>query len=113
MTQKDFEDGLKAQMKISLFDLRYKKFYGSTWSGPIKQFSHRKGKIKLDYKERLFFQTHIKDNDIVCVVEFVCLQDDVKPFSLGWTVFRPFKIGDAKKTSKKDERDSSCRFFIF
>jgi hypothetical protein len=96
------EGNLRVQLKVSLFDLRYKKFYGRTWSGPIVQLAHKKGKIRLDYKERLFFQTHIKDSDIVFVVELVCLKDDVKSISLGWTLFRPFKLDDSKNALKKD-----------
>jgi hypothetical protein len=102
MIIKDLEGDLKVQLRVSLFDLRYKKFYGRTWSGPIVKLNHKKGKIKLDNKERLLFHTPIRDHDIVIAVELLCLKNDMKPLSLGWAVFRPFNLIDTKTVSKKD-----------
>lgn len=79
-------------MRISLFDMAYRTFFGRTWHGPFKSIKHSQGRSSVSYDENTYFHTAIRDNHILIIFEIVCSLSNGKKKSCGWTAFRPFNL---------------------
>nr|XP_006819889.1 PREDICTED: nephrocystin-4-like [Saccoglossus kowalevskii] len=86
------------EIRVSLFDIIYKKFFGRTWVGPAKSVkSSASQKARLQYNVPVYFHTSLNDPNIVIVVEIVGIittkKNKVQRVSCGWGIIRIFKDG--------------------
>ncbi|XP_033104596.1 nephrocystin-4-like isoform X2 [Anneissia japonica] len=93
------------EIRLSLFDITYKRFFGKTWKGPKKACKgENTGNPKLQYNTPVYFHTSLTDPNIVLVVEVVGTifpkSGDAQQISCGWGLLRPFEEDDIPDTSQ-------------
>ncbi|ESO88791.1 hypothetical protein LOTGIDRAFT_125375, partial [Lottia gigantea] len=80
------------QISVSLFDLKFKCFFGKQWIGPVVPCGQSK---KINYKQNIYFHTAYKNSNILGVIEIIVHTTDefgkVRRLSCGWGVIRFFK----------------------
>ncbi|XP_070560469.1 nephrocystin-4-like isoform X2 [Ptychodera flava] len=95
------------ELRVTLFDLTYKKFFGRTWVGPAKPIKTSSTQnARLQYNVPIYFHTSLNDNNIIAVVEIVGVittkKNKIQRISCGWGIIRPFKttnLGDLSSTT--------------
>ncbi|XP_077998235.1 nephrocystin-4-like [Glandiceps talaboti] len=92
------------EIRVTLFDATYKKFFGRTWVGPakpVKIASTQKG--RLQYNVPIYFHTSLNDVNIVAVVEVIAVvttkKNKIQRVSCGWGIIRPFKASNLNDLS--------------
>ncbi|KAK6176787.1 hypothetical protein SNE40_015020 [Patella caerulea] len=84
------------QVSVSLFDLKFKCFFGRQWIGPAVPCGESK---KVKYKQNVYFHTSLKNSNIVAVIEVIVNTTDeltgrIKKLSCGWGIIRLFKYNE-------------------
>ncbi|XP_072022580.1 nephrocystin-4-like [Amphiura filiformis] len=99
------EGSIEYEVRLNLFDITYKRFFGRTWVGPRKRSKTSvTNKVpKLQYNVPVYFHTSLADPNIVVVVEVIGILTPKKGrsqhVSCGWGVLRLFQQGDFVDTS--------------
>ncbi|XP_041479419.1 nephrocystin-4-like isoform X2 [Lytechinus variegatus] len=93
------------QLRFSLFDITFKRFFGRTLVGPKKVCKQSASHApRLQYNLPVYFHTSLADPNIVLIVEIIALINDAKTgprqMSCGWCVLRLFQQGDIPDTSQ-------------
>ncbi|XP_063965441.1 nephrocystin-4-like isoform X1 [Lytechinus pictus] len=93
------------QLRFSLFDVTFKRFFGRTLVGPKKVCKQSASHApRLQYNLPVYFHTSLADPNIVLIVEIIALINDAKTgprqMSCGWCVLRLFQQGDMPDTSQ-------------
>ncbi|XP_013402548.1 nephrocystin-4 isoform X2 [Lingula anatina] len=96
--------GVHYQLRLSLFDVTYKQFFGRTWIGPESTAKSTGQKFKVNFNQNVYFHTTLNDLSIVLVVELVAVSFDKSGHkrhrSCGWGMVRIFKYeGEMEDTS--------------
>ena len=86
------------QIRLSLFDMTYKQFFGRTWIGPYKKVA-KADSDSLNYNETVYLSTPIVDDHILVVIEITAKSKDDDLHSVGWSAFRP--LGPSQDNSNK------------
>jgi hypothetical protein len=76
------------QMRLSLFDMTYKQFFGRTWVGPFKKHGKNDGDT-INYNEIVYLSTPIVDDHVLIVIELAAKSKDDDIHSVGWSAIRP------------------------
>ncbi|XP_071484844.1 nephrocystin-4-like, partial [Diadema antillarum] len=93
------------QLRFSLYDITFKRFFGRTLIGPKKPCKQSSNHgPRLQYNVPVYFHTSLADPNIVLVVEIVGNLSDPKTgqrqFSCGWGILRLFQQDDIPDTSQ-------------
>lgn len=102
-------------VRVSLFDLPYKQFFGRTWTGyPVTAKDAPGNKVKFPYAQNVYFHSPVADDQVALVVEVIGTsgsgnEDDTSAVSLGWGFIRPF-VGDGKLTDLSSGSDVTTRY---
>ncbi|XP_050411736.1 nephrocystin-4 isoform X2 [Patella vulgata] len=91
------------QVSVSLFDLKFKCFFGRQWIGPAVPCGESK---KIKYKQNVYFHTSLKNSNIVAVIEVIVNTTDdltgrIKKSSCGWGIIRLFKYNEELPDSSR------------
>ena len=75
------------QLRLSLFDMTYKQYFGRTWIGPFKKIV-KADNDSINYNEAVFLSTPIVDDHVLIVVEVVSKTRSDHLNSVGWVALR-------------------------
>ncbi|XP_071840726.1 nephrocystin-4-like isoform X2 [Apostichopus japonicus] len=86
-------------IRLSIFDVTFKRFFGKTWTGPRKVVKAKGNKkTLLHYNTPVYFHTSLTEPNIVLVAEIVGIVEDkngrIHHLSCGWSVLRIFQQGE-------------------
>ena len=87
------------QVRLSLFDMTYKQFFGRTWIGPYKKVGKTDSE-SINYNEIVYLSTPIVDDHILIVIEVTAKSKDDDLHSVGWFAARilsPSQDNSSKK----------------
>ncbi|XP_071945028.1 nephrocystin-4-like [Antedon mediterranea] len=92
------------EIRLSLFDVTFKRFFGRTWKGPKKACKGAStGNPKLHYNMPVYFHTSLTDPNIVLVIEVVGTMypknGEAQQISCGWGLLKPFEQEDIVDSS--------------
>eukprot|EP00057_Strongylocentrotus_purpuratus_P020973 XP_011675447.1 PREDICTED: nephrocystin-4-like [Strongylocentrotus purpuratus] len=93
------------QLRFSLFDITFKRFFGRTLVGPrkaCKQSANHAPRLQCNLP--VYFHTSLADPNIVLIVEIIAVISDAKTgprqMACGWGLLRLFQQGDIPDTSQ-------------
>ncbi|KAG1667833.1 Nephrocystin-4 [Nymphon striatum] len=81
---------LECELRVTLFDITYKQFFGKTWISPKIDVKMAKD-IKIHLNKSVYFHTSFADQSIALVVEIIFSQSPNKIINSGWTFLRIFQ----------------------
>ncbi|XP_039611926.1 nephrocystin-4 isoform X1 [Polypterus senegalus] len=87
--------GVQLQVRVTLFDISYRHFFGQTWKSPTKAVKNVSGQMpKVPFNEAIYFHTPLNHPNIVAVVEIVALAQkkgsSERTISCGFGIVRLF-----------------------
>ncbi|XP_038060969.1 nephrocystin-4-like [Patiria miniata] len=92
------------EVRLHLYDVTYKVFFGRSWVGPRQSvIKGPTNTARLPYNVPVYFHTSLADPNIVVVVEVIRVttsrNGQVQCMSSGWGILRLFHQGDFSDTS--------------
>ncbi|XP_048580949.1 nephrocystin-4 isoform X2 [Nematostella vectensis] len=93
---------LEFQLRVTLYDIANKYFFGSTWLGPVIAATHQNGRFIVDLEEVLYFHSSLNDVSCVAAIEVVTYDKNEQGCSCGWTILRIFDhVSELRDTSNQ------------
>ncbi|XP_048873237.1 nephrocystin-4 isoform X2 [Brienomyrus brachyistius] len=112
--EQKFPQGLQGphyQLRVSLFDISHRHFFGRTWKSSLQQMRTSPGQSKtVPFNEALYFHTSLRLPSIVAVVEVVAVTDQAdgsqRALGCGFAILRLFsaKADPAEGLDSKEPR---------
>ncbi|XP_072569481.1 nephrocystin-4 isoform X1 [Paramormyrops kingsleyae] len=103
--------GVRFQLRVSLFDISHRHFFGRTWKGSPQQMRTSLGQSKtIPFNEVLYFHTSLRLPSVVAVVEVVAVTDQADgshhALGCGFGILRLFsaKADPAEAVDSKEPR---------
>jgi nephrocystin-4 len=93
------------EVRLHLYDVTYKVFFGKSWIGPRRMIKKDTSQgSRLHYNVPIYFHTSLADPNIILVIEIVQVSvsknGHVQLLSNGWGILRLFQQGDYTDTSQ-------------
>ncbi|XP_066547535.1 nephrocystin-4 [Amia ocellicauda] len=112
-------DGLQAvqyQLRLSLFDISYKHFFGRTWKSSVQQLRVTPGQPgRVSFNEVLYFHTSLRHPNIMAVVEVVAVAQNARgsqhALGCGFGILRLFSNHTEPDDPSAEKQDKRLNLF--